>query len=134
MFYLDTDVVIGVMNRRSPHLANRVEQEIGQGTRLIVPTPVLYELRYGASRSQSPERNHARIDAFLEAVSEIVDFDEKDATEAGGIRAGLEAKGTPVGPHDILIAAQTRRRSAVLATLNKREFERVPGLMATDWS
>ncbi len=134
MFYLDTNVVIGVMNRRAPRLEARLEQEIVLGTRLVLPAPVLYELRYGASKSQTPDRNHARIDTFLDGVPEVVDFDAGDATEAGDIRAYLEAKGAPIGPYDILIAAQARRRSAVLVTLNRNEFERVPGLMATDWS
>ena len=48
-------------------------------------------------------------------------------------RAFLESKGTPIGPYDLLIAAQARRREAVLVTLNRREFERVPRLMVTDW-
>ncbi len=134
MFYLDTNVVIGVMNRRAPRLAARLEQEIVLGARLVLPAAVLYELRYGASKSQTPDRNHARIDTFLDGVPEVVDFDAGDATEAGDIRAYLEAKGAPIGPYDILIAAQARRRGAVLVTLNRNEFERVPGLMATDWS
>lgn len=33
-----------------------------------------------------------------------------------------------MGPYDILIAAQARRRGAVLVTSNGREFARVPGL------
>jgi tRNA(fMet)-specific endonuclease VapC len=33
-----------------------------------------------------------------------------------------------------LIAAQARRRGAVLVTANRREFDRVPGLMVTDWN
>ncbi len=134
MFYLDTNVVIGVMNRRAPHLEARLEQEIVLGARLALPTAALYELRYGASKSQHPQRNHARIDAFLEGVPDIIAFDAEDATEAGDIRALLEAKGTPIGPYDVFIAAQARRRGAVLVTLNRSEFERVPGLVATDWS
>ena len=33
-----------------------------------------------------------------------------------------------------LAAAQARRRGAALVTLNRREFERVPGLIVTDWA
>ena len=50
------------------------------------------------------------------------------------IRAYLESIGKPIGPYDILIAAQARQRDAVLVTLNRRGFERVPRLMVTDWS
>jgi len=50
----------------------------------------------------------------------------EDAEELGDIRAALERAGTPIGPDDILIAAQARRRSAVLITANDREFARRP--------
>ena len=133
MFFLDTNVVIAVMNRRDDAIDVRLQNEIAAGGALIVPTPVLFELRYGAAKSQNPARNHERIDAFLIAITEIIGFDDADAQEAGEIQAFLESKGTAIGPYDLLIAAQARRREAVLVTLNRREFERVPGLMVTDW-
>jgi tRNA(fMet)-specific endonuclease VapC len=133
MFFLDTNVIIAVMNRRDDAIDVRLQNEIAAGSTLIVPVPVLFELRYGAAKSQNPARNHERIDAFLTAITEIIEFVEADACEAGEIRAFLESKGTPIGPYDLLIAAQARRRDAVLVTLNRREFERVPSLMVTDW-
>ena len=133
MFFLDTNVVIAVMNRRDDVIDVRLQNEISAGSTLIVPVPVLFELRYGAAKSQNPARNHQRIDAFLTAITEIIEFGDVDACEAGDIRAFLESKGTPIGPYDLLIAAQARRRDAVLVTLNRREFERVPSLMVTDW-
>jgi tRNA(fMet)-specific endonuclease VapC len=42
--------------------------------------------------------------------------------------AELERVGTPIDPYDVLIAAQARRRGAVLITANTLEFARVPGL------
>jgi len=56
------------------------------------------------------------------------------AEEAGDIRFTLERAGTPIGPFDILIAAQARRRGALLVTANGREFGRVPGLKLEDWA
>jgi tRNA(fMet)-specific endonuclease VapC len=134
MFCLDTNVIIGVMTRRAPHLDERLRAELHCGSRLLVPTPVLAELRYGAAKSVAPERNHARLDDFLAAVPEIATFDADDARAAGDIRAYLEGHGKPIGPYDVLIAAQARRRGAVLVTANRREFDRVPGLMVTDWN
>jgi len=133
MFFLDTNIIISVMNRRDEAVDFRLQNEIEAGSALIVTAPVLFELRYGAARSQNPTRNHDRIDAFLTAITEIMDFDDADANEAGAIRAFLERKGSPIGPYDLLIAAQARRREAILVTLNRREFERIPALMVTDW-
>jgi tRNA(fMet)-specific endonuclease VapC len=56
-----------------------------------------------------------------------------DAEEAGAIRAALFRTGIPIGPYDILIAAQARCRSAILVTANIREFARVPALTVENW-
>jgi tRNA(fMet)-specific endonuclease VapC len=53
--------------------------------------------------------------------------------EASDIRAALERKGTPIGAYDVLVAAQVRRRHALLVTAHGREFWRVPGLECEDW-
>lgn len=122
------------MTRRAPHLVARIEAELAHGTPLLLSTIVLYELEYGACKSAHPERNLARIGDFLVSVAAIVPLDVEDAREAGDIRAFLEAKGTPIGPYDVLIAAQARRRRIALVTGNRREFDRVPGLVMTDWT
>jgi hypothetical protein len=73
---------------------------------------VLFELRYGAAKSGRPERNAQRIADFLAGPIEILPFEAADAEEAGDIRAALERAGTPIGPYDILVAAQARRHDA----------------------
>jgi tRNA(fMet)-specific endonuclease VapC len=45
----------------------------------------------------------------------------------------LEAAGTPIGPHDTLIAATALRHQATLVTRNVREFSRVQGLQWLNW-
>ena len=134
MFCLDTNIVIFAVNVRRPAITERLNAEIAAGTRIFVPTPVLFELDYGIAKSDRREKAQLLLDAFLGAGIETIAFDADDAREAGAIRAGLERLGRPIGPYDILIAAQARRRGAVLVTLNRREFERVPGLMVTDWA
>jgi tRNA(fMet)-specific endonuclease VapC len=133
MVFLDTNVVIAVMTRRSPILADRMEAELRLGTKLHLSAVVLSELDYGARKSSAPQRNLERIAEFLSAIASVAAFDAEDAAHAGDIRAYLESRGTPVGANDLLISAQARRRSAVLVTVNRREFDRVPGLIVTDW-
>jgi tRNA(fMet)-specific endonuclease VapC len=60
-------------------------------------------------------------------------FDSECAAQAARIRAELEARGTPIGPHDILIAATALRHQSTLVTRNVREFSRVPGLQWINW-
>jgi tRNA(fMet)-specific endonuclease VapC len=45
----------------------------------------------------------------------------------------LEWKGTPIGAHDMLIAAHARAIDAVCVTDNVAEFRRVPALKIENW-
>ena len=71
---------------------------------------------------------------FLSAPIDVLPFEAGDAEIAGQLRAELERAGAPIGPFDLLIAAQALRREATLITANTNEFARVPGLMRQDWS
>lgn len=133
MFCLDTNTIIYAVNRRRPAVTVRLEAELALGTNILVPILVLFELEYGVSKSNDPTKTRAMFDSFFAARFSFAPFDAADAREAGAIRGALERLGTPIGPYDLLIAAQARRRGAVLVSANRREFERVPGLMVTDW-
>jgi len=94
----------------------------------------MFELWYGAAKSIQQQRNTERLVDFLTGPIQILTLDAEDAREAGEIRATLAKAGTPIGPYDVLIAAQARRRGATLVTANAREFARVPGLKTEDWA
>lgn len=134
MFCLDTNVIVYAINGRVPAIEQRLRQELAIGTTLLVPAIVLFELRYGIAKSMRREASTRVLDAFLAEGFDVLSFEAEDAAEAGDIRAALETSGMPIGAYDILIAAQARRHGAVLVTGNRREFERVPGLMVTDWA
>jgi tRNA(fMet)-specific endonuclease VapC len=134
VFCLDTNVVIFAINGRRPKIVERLHRELVAGTPMVVPAIVLFELEYGCAKSKHRERSRRALEIFLSAGFDQPPFDIEDAREAGEIRAVLEASGQPIGPYDTLIAAQARRRRATLATLNVREFERVPGLRVEDWA
>lgn len=134
MLLLDTNVVIQVVSGRQPHVGKRFQQALQGGAIIRIPSLVLFELRFGIAKSRHRDKSDLALKKFLEAPVDIVAFDDIDAIHAGEIRAHLERQGAPIGPYDLLIAAQARARNAVLATANIREFERVPGLTVTDWS
>jgi tRNA(fMet)-specific endonuclease VapC len=132
--FLDTNIVVGLLNQRSPLLRQRYDDIRLAGNALLLSVVAVFELRFGAARSVRVERNHRVLDEFLGNGIQVIAFDAADAHEAGDIRAHLAGKGTPIGPYDILIAAQARRRGTALVTDNCREFERVPGLIVTHWA
>jgi tRNA(fMet)-specific endonuclease VapC len=134
MICLDTNAVIAVLNHPTSPVRTRIDAAIGLGRPLAISSIVLFELRYGAAKSARPERNAQRIIDFLSGPIEVLPFAPADAEEAGDIRAELERAGTPIGPYDILIAAQARHRDALLVTTNEREFARVPRLKLEDWA
>jgi len=134
MICLDTNAVIAVLNNPVSPVRTRIDAAITAGDTLAMSSIALFELRYGAAKSTRPERNAQRIADFLAGPIEVLPFEFGDAQEAGDIRAALERAGTLVGPYDVLIAAQARRRDALLVTANGREFARVPRLRFEDWA
>jgi tRNA(fMet)-specific endonuclease VapC len=133
MFLLDTNAVIAALKGNPAEVAERLEREVLHDV-VALPVIVLFEMRFGIAKSARRNDNIERLAVFLQLPITIVPFDTEDAEEAGDIRAALERAGTPIGPYDILIAGQARRRGAVLVTANVREFSRVPGLKTEDWA
>jgi tRNA(fMet)-specific endonuclease VapC len=134
MFCLDTNIVIAAINDRVPTARARLVKTLLDGTVVGIPAIVLFELWYGIEKSQQRAYNAANLSSFLTLDVTVWPFEADDAQEAGDIRAALARSGTPIGPYDILIAAQARRRGATLVTANAREFARVPGLRTEDWA
>ena len=99
-----------------------------------VPAIVEYELRYGLLRLP-PQAAEPRLLALTQLLrpTQMLPFDSECAAQAARIRAALEAAGTPIGPHDTLIAATALRYQATLVTRNVREFFRVPSLQWVNW-
>ena len=99
-----------------------------------VPAIVEYELRYGLMRLP-PEAAAPRLAALAQLLQplQVLPFDSECAAHAARIRAELESMGTPIGPHDTLIAATALRHQATLVTRNVRELSRVSSLQWVDW-
>jgi tRNA(fMet)-specific endonuclease VapC len=94
------------------------------------------ELLHGVHRADDPARR-ARRSAFVEAVLSLFPLLPVDLPAArvhAELWAGLTRAGTPVGAHDLWIAATAVSRGLTLATANVRELERVPGLEIERWA
>jgi tRNA(fMet)-specific endonuclease VapC len=128
---LDTNTIIALVANKSDAVLRRIEQ-VGEGA-VGICSIVAHELYFGAHKSQKVAHN---LETLRLLVSDLVvlDFDREDARVAGEIRADLAAKGMTIGPYDVLIAGQARRREAVFVTNNLREFQRVKDLQVEDWT
>ena len=127
-YLLDSNVLIRLLSERDDLLEKRLRKTAPE--KVYISAVVLYELYYGAFKSQRVERNVMLIDGLR---FQVLEFDEQDAKESGEIRAYLTKNGTPVGPYDVLLAGQARARGMVLVTHNTKEFSRIPRLKIEDW-
>ncbi|MGO9468865.1 MAG: type II toxin-antitoxin system VapC family toxin [Isosphaeraceae bacterium] len=133
-YHLDTNIVVALLKNKPARVRERLRQVVSEDALVAVSSVVLFELWYGVARSGRPQENTERLRAFLSGDISLVPFEDEDAAIAGSLRASLETAGTPIGPYDLLIAAQALRAGATLATANVSEFARVTGLVWEDWT
>ena len=118
------------MNKRPIGIIHKFKQfDVGE---IGVSTITVSELQYGAAKSKNRKLNEHRVEEFLSPL-EILPYDEIATTVYGDIRFELEKSGTPIGPLDLLIAAQTLSRNLILITNNEKEFKRVHKLKVENW-
>lgn len=133
-YLLDTNVIVATLRDRPTLVRERLRAVIHSKTPLVVSAVALFELWYGVARSDRRQENADRLRSFLSGDIEVVAFEAEDAVIAGRLRADLDAASTPIGPYDLLIAAQALRLRAVLVTANVIEFARVHDLRWEDWT
>lgn len=129
---LDTNAVVAIF-KNAPGVRARFRQALQDGA-IYLSSIVLFELWYGIAKSGRWQENAQRLRDFLRSGVEIIEFDSGDAQFAGELRETLSSRGRPVGPYDLLIAAQAIRRNLTLVTANMREFGRVDGLVCENWA
>jgi tRNA(fMet)-specific endonuclease VapC len=128
-YLLDTNIVSDLVRSPQGVVAARLART-GE-SRVCTSVVVACELRFGAAKKGS-----ARLSEQLEqvlAVLPVLPLEEDASRRYGDIRQALEKSGTPIGPHDLLIAAHAMSLELTLVTDNTREFERVKGLKLQNW-
>jgi tRNA(fMet)-specific endonuclease VapC len=131
LYALDTNACIELLRGRSPALGQRMAELLP--SQVAVPSLVYAELLLGAALSANPLANRRLVDRLV-APLVMLDFDARAAAAYAAARAALQARGLPIGPNDLIIAATAIANQAVLVSANTREFERVPGLQVEDWT
>ena len=92
------------------------------------------ELLHGCARATdaSVRARRARFVGDVLNDYSVLPLNLAEAREHAPLWAELEMKGTLIGERDLLIAAIAKAAGHSLATLNRGEFSRVPGLALLD--
>lgn len=123
MLYLDNDVL---RKFAKPDPDPRVVDYLDRHRSVPwgVSTVVLYEfLSYYDSPGTRQERLHT---LKTRVVDDIAPFDEDAAVEAAGMESSLDGVNSSLDAADLMIAATARQRGGILATANKRDFDKRP--------
>ena len=128
LYLLDTNIVSHLVRQPQGPVAEHIA-DVGEAN-VLTSVIVACELRYGAAKRGS-RRLTRRVDAVLTAMT-IRPLESDIERVYASIRVALERKGTPIGAHDLLIAAHARALDAVCVTDNVAEFKRVPALEGSE--
>ena len=128
-FLLDTNILSDLVR----HPQGVVAQHIREHGEQAVCTSIIVacELRFGAAKRQS-QRLSAQVEAILAAMN-VLPLEAPADERYARLRLHLEQMGAPIGPNDMLLAAQALAENATLVTANTHEFLRVPGLICVNW-
>jgi len=133
-YLLDTNIISELM--RNPR--GKVTEKIAQEGESSVCTSIIVasELYFGAAKKvqqTGSSRVLEQVKLILSAI-DILPLEEPADHHYAEIRSYLEKKGTPIGPNDLLIAAQAKAKQLIVVTANYNEFNHVPGLMVEHWT
>jgi tRNA(fMet)-specific endonuclease VapC len=129
LYLLDTNILSHLVRQPQGDVAKRIGV-VGEAN-VLTSVIVACELRYGAAKRAS-RRLTRQVEAVLGALT-IRPLESDVERIYASIRTALEKKGTPIGAHDMLIAAHARAIDAVCVTDNVAEFKRVPALKVENW-
>ena len=129
-FLLDTNTVSFHLRKSSPALQRRFKRTPASTVALSVVTEM--EIRYGLARNPRL-RIAPLVEEFLRGIT-ILALDSSAARYYARARGALDARGSPIGPLDLMIASHALASGLVLITNNMAEFTRVPELICEDWT
>jgi tRNA(fMet)-specific endonuclease VapC len=139
LYVMDTDH-LSLYERGNPQIYKRILDIHQASTDRLVTTVVSVEEQFTGRLAQirkaTVPQNLISAYAFLKlTLLFLSDLDVLDYnTSAEEYFREFKLLGLRVGTQDLRIAAITLAHQGVLLTRNRRDFEKVPGLILQDWS
>ena len=129
---LDTSVYSQLLRRVVPATVITRWQSLGEGAMAIsaiAEAELLYGLKKGGAARQLRD-----YEFMLKGRYDLLEIDALVAATYAELRVACETAGDTVGDMDLLIAATAKANNLAVATLNYRDFSRIPGVTVEDWS
>ncbi len=117
---LDTSAAIALLQGQADAL---LSQPVGE---ILLPVPVIGELRYGALNSRRSTENLATVERLVSRCRAL-DITATTAATYARLRVRLRQKGRPVPENDLWIAALCVEHRVALVTLD-RHFDQIEDL------
>lgn len=128
-FLLDTNILSDLLKNPQGKVTQKIKQ-VGEA-KVCTSIIVASELRFGAHKKNAKALTQ-QVNAILSAI-DILPYDSPADQHYAKLRTTLEQKGTPIGPNDMLIAAQALALDLTVVTANIKEFKRMPQLKVENW-
>ena len=129
LYLLDTNILSNLVRQPQGRVRDQIA-DVGEDN-VLTSVIVTCELRYGAAKRGS-RRLTRQVETVFGALT-VRPLESDVERIYASIRGALEKKGTPIGAHDMLIAAHARALDAVCVTDNVSQFKRVPALKVENW-
>ena len=128
-YLLDTNILSDLVRQTQGIVTQKIAMD-GENE-ICTSIIVAAELRFGAAKKNSVRLSN-QVETILAAML-VVPFEVPADRKYALLRQRLESSGNPIGPNDLLIAAQAQANEQILVTANVSEFTRVPGLQVENW-
>ena len=129
-YLIDTDIIIYSLKNN---------EKVNEKFKLYRNSPkslsvVSYgELIYGARKSQSIEKNIAKVHRLIE-IFPIINISPSVMDTFGELKVSLERSGKIIDDMDLLIASTALTHNLILVTNNEKHFSRIDGLEIDNWA
>lgn len=130
-YFLDTNICIYYLKGISITIKTKLLEKHPDDIK--IPSIVKAELLCGAEKSEKKTENLEKIYEFL-LPFEIVPFSDTEAYQYAKLRTGVEIKGLPIGPNDLIIASIVIGNAGILVTNNIEEFKRIENITLENWT
>lgn len=122
MILLDTNILIVLIKRRPPQVAERID------------TLAMSFITWAEPAGQRRQATIQQLEALAQRVPVLYPAGPAISRHHAEQPTALRRQGRPIGANDLWIACHALALDAVLVSHNVREFRRIEGLRLVDWA